>query len=65
VTSFARRPSPSRGLYEFAGSADNPAIIGMAKACGGKIARTYQHDATPWCALTVNYWGPRKIAPDV
>jgi uncharacterized protein (TIGR02594 family) len=43
------------GLYEFGGAADNPAIIGMAKACGGKIARTYQHDATPWCALAVNY----------
>ena len=36
-------------------SADNPAIVGMAKACGGKIARSYKHDATPWCALTVNY----------
>ena len=43
------------GLYEFPGDADNPAIIGMAKACGGEIARTYRHDATPWCALTVNY----------
>jgi uncharacterized protein (TIGR02594 family) len=43
------------GLYEFAGSADNPAILGMARACGGIIARTYKHDATPWCALTVNY----------
>jgi uncharacterized protein (TIGR02594 family) len=43
------------GLYEFAGAADNPAILGMARACGGNIARTYKHDATPWCALTVNY----------
>jgi uncharacterized protein (TIGR02594 family) len=43
------------GLYEFPGAADNPAIIGMAKACGGNIAKTYRHDATPWCALTVNY----------
>ena len=43
------------GLYEFPGAADNPAIIGMAKACGGEIARTYRHDATPWCALAVNY----------
>ena len=43
------------GLYEFAGSADNPAIVAMARACGGKIARTYKHDATPWCALAVNY----------
>jgi uncharacterized protein (TIGR02594 family) len=43
------------GLYEFPGAADNPAIVAMAKACGGKIARTYRHDATPWCALTANY----------
>ena len=43
------------GLYEFAGAADNPAILGMARACGGNIARTYKHDATPWCALAVNY----------
>lgn len=43
------------GLYEFPGTADNPAIIAMAKACGGNIAKTYRHEATPWCALTVNY----------
>ena len=43
------------GLYEFPGARDNPAIIAMAKACGGKIARDYKHDAIPWCALTVNY----------
>jgi hypothetical protein len=35
------------GLYEFPGSADNPAIVAMARACGGNIARTYKHDATP------------------
>ena len=43
------------GLYEFQGGADNPAIIAMAKACGGSIAREYRHDSIPWCALTVNY----------
>jgi lysozyme family protein len=43
------------GLYEFPGAADNPAIVAMAKACGGNIAKSYRHDATPWCALTVNY----------
>ncbi len=43
------------GLYEFAGAADNPVILAMAKACGGKIARDYKHDSVPWCALTVNY----------
>jgi uncharacterized protein (TIGR02594 family) len=43
------------GLYEFPGAADNPTIVAMAKACGGNIAKTYRHDATPWCALAVNY----------
>lgn len=43
------------GLYEFPGAADNPAIIAMARACGGNIARIYKHDATAWCALTENY----------
>jgi uncharacterized protein (TIGR02594 family) len=43
------------GLYEFQGGADNPAILAMAKACGGSIARGYKHDSIPWCALTVNY----------
>jgi uncharacterized protein (TIGR02594 family) len=43
------------GLYEFSGARDNPAIVGMARACGGNIARTYKHDSIPWCALTVNY----------
>jgi uncharacterized protein (TIGR02594 family) len=43
------------GLYEFPGGADNPAILAMAVACGGQIARTYVHDAIPWCALALNY----------
>lgn len=44
-----------RGLYEHAGSADNPVILEMARICGGQIARTYLHDAIAWCALFVNY----------
>jgi uncharacterized protein (TIGR02594 family) len=43
------------GLYERAGSADNPAILAMAKACGGRIAREYKNDSVPWCALAVNW----------
>lgn len=43
------------GLYEFPRGADNPAILAMAKACGGQIAATYKHDAIPWCALALNY----------
>lgn len=43
------------GLYEWPGNKDNPAVIGMAQACGGKIAKAYTHDAIHWCALTVNY----------
>lgn len=41
------------GLHEFAGAADNPAIVAIAKACDGNIARAYKHDSTPWCALAV------------
>jgi hypothetical protein len=56
---IARRGGGCATIYndmlEMIGSRRNPAIIGMAKACGGNIARTYRHDATPWCALTVNY----------
>lgn len=49
------RMSAIMGLYEFPGSKDNPAIIAMAKTCGGEIARTYLHDLIAWCALTVNW----------
>jgi len=55
IPSWLARMNAILGIYEFTGSADNPAIIGMAKACGGKIAQSYKHDATPWCALTINY----------
>jgi len=50
-----KRMTALMGLYEFGGGDDNPAILAMAKACGGKIAREYNHDSIPWCALTVNY----------
>lgn len=43
------------GLYEEPGDRNNPVILAMAKACGGKIARTYKHDSIPWCALIVNF----------
>jgi uncharacterized protein (TIGR02594 family) len=43
------------GLYEFPGGADNPCILAMASQCRGNIAKTYKHDSTAWCALTVNY----------
>ena len=43
------------GLYERPGAADNPAILDMARICGGQIAATYKHDAIAWCALFVNY----------
>lgn len=43
------------GVHEAAGNADNPKILAMAKACGGQIAKTYKHDAIPWCAMFVNY----------
>lgn len=44
-----------RGLYERPGTEDNPAILDMARICGGQIAATYKHDAIAWCALFVNY----------
>lgn len=44
-----------RGLYEHSGSTDNPAILEMARICGGNIAKTYKHDSIPWCALFANY----------
>jgi len=50
-----KRMNAILGLYEFPGGKDNPAVVGMAKACGGNIAKTYTHDSIPWCALTVNY----------
>ena len=43
------------GIYEFQGDKDNPTIIGWARELGGMIAREYKHDATPWCALFVQY----------
>jgi uncharacterized protein (TIGR02594 family) len=43
------------GLYEFAGAQDNPAILEMARQCGGEIAKNYKHDTTAWCALTMNW----------
>ena len=55
TTPWLARMNAILGLYEFPGGADNPAVVAMAKACGGNIARTYKHDATPWCALAVNY----------
>jgi hypothetical protein len=52
---IARRGGGCATIYndmlEMIGSRRNPATIGMAKACGGNIAKTYRHDATPWCAL--------------
>lgn len=50
-----QRATALMGLYEFDGSKDNPAILAMAKACGGNIAKTYVHDSTPWCKLFQNY----------
>lgn len=34
---------------------DNPVVMAMAKACGGKIAKTYVHDSIPWCKMFVEY----------
>jgi len=43
------------GTLEPPGNADNPVILAWAKACGGQIAATYKHDATPWCKMFVEF----------
>lgn len=43
------------GIAEVPGDADNPIILGWAKACGGSIAKTYKHDATAWCKMFTEY----------
>lgn len=43
------------GTHEGAGSADNKAIIDWAKEEGGDIAKEYNHDTIPWCALFANH----------
>lgn len=55
IPSWLGRMNALLGLYEFPGATDNPAILAMAKTCGGQIAKNYKHDAIPWCALTINY----------
>lgn len=55
MTPWQARIESILGLYEYPGAADNPCILAMAKQCGGNIAKTYKHDATAWCALTVNW----------
>lgn len=52
---WMQRLNAIMGLYEFPGSKNNPAILAMAAACGGNIAKTYKHDSIPWCALNENY----------
>jgi len=42
------------GTHEIAGSRDNPIIMTWAKELGGDIAREYDHDEIPWCALFAN-----------
>lgn len=55
MTPWLDRMTSILGLYEYAGDDDNPAILSMAKQCGGQIAKTYTHDSIAWCALTINY----------
>lgn len=49
------------GTLEAPGSADNPVILAWADEIAEKFPEMklycaqYQHDATPWCGLTVGY----------
>jgi uncharacterized protein (TIGR02594 family) len=42
------------GTDEMQGDNDNPKIIAWAEQEGGNIARDYNHDSIPWCALFAN-----------
>jgi uncharacterized protein (TIGR02594 family) len=43
------------GTNEFAGAKDNAVILDWAEEEGGAIARTFNHDSIPWCALFANH----------
>ena len=43
------------GTHEGAGGADNKVILDWAKEEGGDIAKEYDHDVIPWCALFANH----------
>ena len=43
------------GTKEGVGAKDNPEIIDWAKDLGGDIAKEYDHDSIPWCALFANH----------
>jgi uncharacterized protein (TIGR02594 family) len=45
----------SIGIAEGPGSKDNPVVLAMAKACGGMIAKTYNHDSIAWCKMFTEY----------
>jgi uncharacterized protein (TIGR02594 family) len=43
------------GTQEGPGTRDNQVIIDWAKDEGGEIAKEYDHDSIPWCALFANH----------
>ena len=43
------------GIAEGPGNKDSPVVLAMAKACGGKIAKTYTHDSIAWCKMFTEY----------
>lgn len=43
------------GVHEGLGSKDNQEIIDWAKDEGGEIAKEFNHDSIPWCALFANH----------
>lgn len=51
------------GTFEFAGSADNPLILGWAKEVG--LAKSYNDDAIPWCGLFMAVVAKRAGKPAV
>lgn len=43
------------GTHEGVGAKDNQTIIDWAKDEGGEIAKDFNHDSIPWCALFANH----------
>lgn len=43
------------GLKEGAGSANNPTVLGWAKALGGWVASFFTNDAIAWCGLFISH----------
>lgn len=55
------------GVHEAPGAGENQTILGWAKEVGRSVGMDYQHDAEPWCGLTVAVAVKRAgfVPPDI